>query len=205
MKMNNPNVAALRMSFAKKLEWKVDSLKDMHPIDSISQIEIVSSEIQTFILPWKSKPQMGKKGFSKVKWYTMWTEIDLIFGEWSHLFNSILRKKIKEYEAIENRDKNEEILLTKFRYVYAFWWNTYHLINEVFKMRTNAAGKNARKHILKGRKTLKGLIDGTINLEYVHQNFKELVGTLNQDDYLSKILFNNNENKNESGGDIKND
>lgn len=185
--MEIPNIKALELSFAQDLTWSKEILQDMHPIDMVKQIEKACEIIENFITPWKIK---SRKAFSQVKWLNLMYAVETIFGSWSNTFNKNLREKIKFYKEFEDKKELTDIdknLLEKYRLVYAFWWNSYHLFDEVLKKRTGIAGRISKKHIMKGRKTLKGCIDGSIEMDQVHENFKRLINSLNNDDFSSVI------------------
>lgn len=161
------------------MEWDEDKLKEMHPIDMMAQVDLVTATLQKYILPFR-KPMGAKKKerASRAKWMLMWGDIETEFGIWSHHFNKILRAKIKDLDL----EKDEQLvnLRRRFVYVYAYWWNTYHLITEVMKKRTKFGGAGARKHIEKGRRTLARLIKEEIDVNKISSEFLNLIHRLEQ-------------------------
>lgn len=160
------------------MEWNEDKLKEMHPIDMMEQINLVTATIQKYIFPFRKPMAEKKERASKAKWLLMWEDIETEFGIWSHYFNKILRGKIKELATGE--DEALANLHRRFVYVYAYWWNTYHLVTEVMKKRTKCGGATARKHIVKGRHTLARLINGEVDESKISAEFLNLIRKLEQ-------------------------
>lgn len=161
------------------VEWDESKLKEMHPIDMMAQIDLVTATMQKYILPFR-KPMGAKKKerASRAKWILMWEDIETEFGIWSHHFNKILRGKMKD--LVTEEDEQLVNLRRRFVYVYAYWWNTYHLMTEVMKKRTKLGGAGARKHIEKGRRTLARLIKEEVDVSKISAEFLNLIHRLEQ-------------------------
>jgi len=163
------------------VEKDKDKLKQMHPVELMVQIDIVVSEIEAMLNRFRKEKKKGEAKNSRVKWLLVCEDIERQFGTWSNSFNKVLRGRIKELKDVQ--DEDFILIRQKLQFVYAYWWNTYHLFTGVLTKKSQMAVKFKKKHIMKGRETLMKLIMGEVDLSLISSQFKKLIEDLNSTNF----------------------
>jgi hypothetical protein len=162
-----------------KLEWDEEKLFNLHPVDLKIQIDLMAHEIKRFTTPYRKNIHKRKnERISLVKWSLMWSDIDNEFAVWSGHFNRILKRKIQSFGK-EEKDEATRSLFVKYVYVYGYWWNTYHMINKIFKSKSRKELMKNKGNIEENRIFLSKIISGEINIKTIESH---LIQTLDKYD-----------------------
>lgn len=154
-----------------------EKIQFMAPMDFINEIDLAVKTILQYIGPQRKKA-------SQVKWKEIWVDIEIEFGQWSHLINKVIRDHLKNTSErmVKENDPEGKVmnlkLHQKFSWVNAYWWNRLHFINIVLKSKSGLGGISKKKGIETGRKTLHDLVSGKANEHELHPKFKEVIQNL---------------------------
>lgn len=140
-------------------------LKHMHPIDMKKQIDFVFEILNNFFNENKKK--------SFVKKIQQKKRIENLFGLWSHNFNKILRKRIKELELTKDKTQVQRKMLFLYKYVYSYWWNTYYCLFDKNKKKKYIIRRKRERLILKERQYLSDVITEQIDIDILLKEFDE--------------------------------
>lgn len=156
-----------------------DELIQMHPVDLMKEMDMVVSKIETFTREFRGlcKPKKGMKSPRHALWHDMWHDLEMEFSQWSHKINKSIRANIKLFVAKEDPEEND--LWKKYRWVYAYWWNRWTLINDVYKKYSRSAPKKRLRNIERARDTLCKLIEGELTDDQIHDSFKAAIDKIN--------------------------
>jgi len=102
------------------LIWDEAKLLDLHPIDSMEQIDKAIAIIDKCI----EGLEKNTEELSIFKRQQRIIALEEEFTKWSGNFNRALRKKIKSFKL----DKEMEGLSRRYANVYAYWWNRFQYI-----------------------------------------------------------------------------
>lgn len=149
----------------------------MHPKDMRKMIDEVIKAI--------NKATLTRSKMTRVKWQLHWDEIFLEFGQWSNIFNKVLRKLMKSTGDTE--DEAIMDLNLKYTYVYSYWWNRMHFVSTILSSKSRLSGGGVKKGIERGRQTLTKLINGEIDYTQIHQDFQELIAKLRMSNSIDAI------------------
>lgn len=156
-----------------------DKIIELHPIDAMKQIDIVFNWMKNYTddMRQKTKPK-NKKPVKSFLWAEMWHDLYTEYGQWSHVFNKAIRKNIENF--MNSKHPTNHWLSIRYKYVYAYWWNRFHYVDNIMKKRTKLWGKKAEKNLEKTRKALEGLIKGNINIKNLPLKFRTILEQLDK-------------------------
>jgi hypothetical protein len=153
--------------------------EDEHPMDLMNILDQAVRAIQNFT------NEIRKKKTSRVVWNLMWDDVYEEWGEYSHLFNKVLRLRIKLLQ--DDTSPTLEDMRMRLSYVYAYWWNRQYFVRDILSKRSKLSGASRRKGIESGRNTIKACIEG-FNNRNISKQFKEVVEMFMQKTYKSEFI-----------------
>jgi hypothetical protein len=162
-----------------KLQTK-EYYKDFHPIQFLDSLQEIRKILKRNTIEWRI--QLKQNEISLFKWHLKLKEIEIEFGKWSHTFNQVLRKQI-ELMLSDNPDPEIIKIGERYKYVYAYWWNTFHYFYEVLSKRSIILHGKKRKNIEQGANTLEKLILGEIEAKHIHPKFMAIIDRLNKTNF----------------------
>ena len=159
------------LNFQDVLEYDSEKIKQMHPTNLKNQLDKAAEELRSFSVAQRAL--LKNKTISRSDWHKAWEEAITDFGKWSHLFNKIVKEQIILFAEEENIRNNR--VYRKFCNVYAYWWNTYRLLQEVYSNKSVVSGSFALKRIMKERNKLASSIEGDFSMDKLEEILKEIV------------------------------
>lgn len=145
--------------------------KDMHPRDMLDKLTAIRNKLEQ--VTTLKRIELQRKKITIFIWEEFIKELDYEFSKWSYNFNIRLRKQID----LPNLEKE---IKQKYKFVYAYWWNTFHFFIDVLSKKTILLHKNKKKYIEESADTLEQLVYGQVEVKNIHPKFLNLVEDLNK-------------------------